>query len=236
MNNIPHSDQLTFGIPKDIVEENWLQELSDNGVDMSKAKIVQESELDNEADSESESDQESISGQIQLDTSDDGSSDVDVQLPARVEPWYGFEYDEITRAPIPWRYESAWSTWVYHSLHSHSVDSDLIQCRRSKFSIPIHQRISPQLLLHRIILVFGTPYRNHMFDWEHHAAWRVKLCHRDKSCLTIWEEAGKVKLFFQGSNKTTKDAIKLISLLTSSRRWGYPDWYDGPKPRWSSNP
>ena len=81
------------------------------------------------------------------------------------------------------------------------------------------QRISSQLLLYRITLVFGTvPTRDEEEEIDDSYCWETTLYHKDQfSLLDLWDINGVAHVWFQGSWDAETDALEVLNMLCGNQ-------------------
>ena len=87
-------------------------------------------------------------------------------------------------------------------------------------------RISSQLMLYRIIVMFGMiPPEIEGYEDRYKSCWECMLVHADgQSRLSLYDYKGWASLKFKGSEAASKDAMDLLNFLCGR---GVPHSYDG---------
>ena len=90
---------------------------------------------------------------------------------------------------------------------------------------PFTKRISSQLLLYRIVVMFDmiSPESEGYADW--YKSWWDMLAHADgESRLSFFDYKGWGSLYFKGTEEGSRDAMELLDFLTERE---IPHSYDG---------
>ncbi|OCK98522.1 uncharacterized protein K441DRAFT_653738 [Cenococcum geophilum 1.58] len=111
------------------------------------------------------------------------------------------------------------TSWHSYDLHGESADSDLGLCTthlgRCGCSTPwefgFSARISSQLLLYRITVIFGMPPPRVSDGFK--VCWEVELKHIDGSVLRFNDWKGSASTGFNGSTDASSDGLKLLNFL-----------------------
>lgn len=82
---------------------------------------------------------------------------------------------------------------------------------------PFHNRISPQLLFYRLTKTFGMPPQ--VFTNRYQRALHVELRHSDSSRLIICDSEGTASVRFEGYEKGSDSALRLLNYLTRMEGW-----------------